>query len=89
LKVALQCNEQAVIDNESRELMALHHTGFTVAEAEQIFRPTPNSDQGIDGETADVPRKRRLILGAMPGERVGNGRNNVPRLTSQISIIWI
>jgi WD40 repeat protein len=41
---------QAVLDNESRELMALHHTGFTVAEAGQIFRPTPNSDWGIDGE---------------------------------------
>jgi hypothetical protein len=38
------------IDNESRELMALHHTGFTVAEAGQIFRPTSNSDWGIDGE---------------------------------------
>jgi WD40 repeat protein len=41
---------QAVIDNESRELLAVHHTGFIVAEAGQIFRPTPNSDWGIDGE---------------------------------------
>ncbi len=38
------------VDNESRELMAVHHTGFIVAEAGQIFRPTANSDHGIDGE---------------------------------------
>ena len=30
--------------------MAVHHTGFIVAEAGQIFRPTANSDHGIDGE---------------------------------------
>jgi hypothetical protein len=41
---------QVVIDNESRELMAVHHTGFTVAEAGQIYRGYTNSDHGIDGE---------------------------------------
>ncbi|NTU43103.1 MAG: DUF4365 domain-containing protein, partial [Nitrospirales bacterium] len=38
------------IDNESRELMAVHHTGFIVAEAGQIYRGYTNSDHGIDGE---------------------------------------
>lgn len=46
----MQVEGQARIDNESRELMAVHHTGFIVAEAGQIFRPTLNSDHGIDGE---------------------------------------
>ena len=40
----------AAIDNESRELLAVHHTGFTVAEAGQIYRGYTNSDRGIDGE---------------------------------------
>jgi hypothetical protein len=41
---------QIVLDNESRELMAVHHTGFIVAEAGQIYRGYTNSDHGIDGE---------------------------------------
>lgn len=41
---------QTVLDNESRELMAVHHTGFIVAEAGQIYRGYTNSDHGIDGE---------------------------------------
>jgi hypothetical protein len=39
-----------VIDNESRELPAVQHTGFIVAEAGQIYRGYTNSDHGIDGE---------------------------------------
>jgi hypothetical protein len=39
-----------VIDNESRELLAVHHTGFIMAEAGQIYRGYTNSDHGIDGE---------------------------------------
>jgi WD40 repeat protein len=46
----LQLEGQAVIDNESRELLAVHHTGFIVAEAGQIYRGYTNSDHGIDGE---------------------------------------
>lgn len=45
-------DEQAQInlDNESLELILVGHA-FTIAgEAGQIFRPTPNSDWGIDGE---------------------------------------
>ncbi|VFN00996.1 MAG: Ras family protein [Candidatus Kentron sp. G] len=38
------------IDNESRELQAVHHTGFIVAEAGQIYRGYTNGDHGIDGE---------------------------------------
>jgi DNA-directed RNA polymerase subunit RPC12/RpoP len=38
------------IDNESRELILVGHAFSIAAEAGQIFRPTPNSDWGIDGE---------------------------------------
>ncbi len=40
----------AVIDNESRELLAVDHTGFIGSEAGQIYRGYTNSDYGIDGE---------------------------------------
>jgi hypothetical protein len=46
----LQVNANVVIDNESRELLAVHHTGFIVAEAKHIYRGYTNSDHGIDGE---------------------------------------
>ncbi|MGA8220344.1 MAG: TIR domain-containing protein [Candidatus Acidiferrales bacterium] len=46
----MQVEGQTVIDNESRELLAVHHTGFIVAEAGQIYRGYTNSDHGIDGE---------------------------------------
>jgi small GTP-binding protein len=46
----MQTESQVVIDNESRELLAVHHTGFIVAEAGQIYRGYNNSDHGIDGE---------------------------------------
>ena len=46
----LDAKAQVVIDNESRELMAVHHTGFIVSEAGQIYRGYTNSDHGIDGE---------------------------------------
>ncbi len=46
----LQVESQLVIDNESRELMAVHHAGFIVSEAGQIYRGYTNSDHGIDGE---------------------------------------
>ena len=45
-----QQNVQRAIDNESRELLAVHHVGYIVAEAGQIFREYANSDQGIDCE---------------------------------------
>ena len=41
---------QAEIDTESRELIAVHHTGYIVSEAGQIYRGYTNSDHGIDGE---------------------------------------
>jgi hypothetical protein len=31
-------------------LLAVHHTGFIVAETWQIYRGYTNSDHGIDGE---------------------------------------
>ena len=40
----------AVIDNESHELLAVHHKGLIVAEVGQIYRGYTNSDHGIDGE---------------------------------------
>jgi small GTP-binding protein len=41
---------QAIIDNESRELILIGHAFATAGEAGQIFRPTANSDWGLDGE---------------------------------------
>jgi len=41
---------QTNIDNESRELILVGHAFAIAGEAGQIFRPTPNSDWGIDGE---------------------------------------
>ena len=41
---------KAAIDNESRELILIGHAFAIAGEAGQIFRPTPNSDWGIDGE---------------------------------------
>lgn len=38
------------IDNESKELILVGHAFAVAGEAGQIFRPTPNSDWGIDGE---------------------------------------
>lgn len=38
------------IDNESRELILVGHAFAIAGEAGQIFRPTPNSDWGLDGE---------------------------------------
>jgi hypothetical protein len=40
-----------VIGNESRELLAVHHTGLIVAGAEQIYRGCTSSDHGINGES--------------------------------------
>lgn len=48
--VVLQAEEKFAIDNESRELLAVHHAGFIVAEAGQIYRGYTNSDHGIDAE---------------------------------------
>jgi small GTP-binding protein len=47
---AIQNEVQAVLDNESRELKAVYHTGFIVTGAGQIYRGYTNSDHGIDGE---------------------------------------
>jgi HEAT repeat protein len=41
---------EALSDNESRELFLVGEAFKIVAEAGHIFRPTPNSDKGIDGE---------------------------------------
>jgi hypothetical protein len=46
----LESQAQASIDNESRELILVGHAFAIAGEAGQIFRPTANSDWGIDGE---------------------------------------
>jgi hypothetical protein len=51
------------IDNESRELLAVHHTGFIVAEAGQIYRGYTNSDHGIDGEIERARGQFLLLAG--------------------------
>ena len=46
----MQMEGQAVIDNESRELILVGHAFSIAAEAGQIYRGYTNSDHGIDGE---------------------------------------
>lgn len=46
----LQLEGRSVIDSESRELLAVHHAGFIVTEAGQIYRGYTRGDHGIDGE---------------------------------------
>jgi WD40 repeat protein len=46
----MQEQAQAVLDNESKELILVGHTYVIVAEADQIYRQYTNSDHGIDGE---------------------------------------
>ena len=46
----LEEQAQASIDNESRELILVGHAFAIAGEAGQIFRPTSNSDWGLDGE---------------------------------------
>jgi hypothetical protein len=48
--VAMQAQAQAVLDNESKELILVGHTYVITAEAGQIYRQYTNSDHGIDGE---------------------------------------
>nr|QNO48683.1 hypothetical protein AMAKCJMG_00017 [Methanosarcinales archaeon ANME-2c ERB4] len=52
LQAVKRMDEQAQInlDNESIELILVGHAYSTIGEAGHIFRPTPNSDWGIDGE---------------------------------------
>jgi hypothetical protein len=45
-----QMESQAIIDNESRELILVGHAYAIAAEAGQIYRGYTNSDHGIDGE---------------------------------------
>lgn len=64
---------QAGIDNESRELILLGHAFAIAGEAGQIFRPTANSDWGIDGEIEFKNDKgqasgRRLYLQLKSGD---------------------
>ncbi len=46
----LQEEVQAVIDDETRELILVGHAFAIAEEAGQIFRRSPKSDHGIDGE---------------------------------------
>lgn len=46
----LEQQSRKKIDNESLELILVGHAFAIAGEAGQIFRPTPNSDWGIDGE---------------------------------------
>ncbi len=46
----LQDEGKEIVENESGELLAVHHTVSIVAEAGQIYRSYAESDHGIDGE---------------------------------------
>ena len=47
---AMEDEARVAIDNESKELILVGQAFSVAGEAGQIFRPTPNSDWGIDGE---------------------------------------
>ncbi|MBS0265400.1 MAG: DUF4365 domain-containing protein [Planctomycetes bacterium] len=47
---ALDQRSQAALDNESKESILVGAVYSVVGRAGQIFRPTPNSDHGTDGE---------------------------------------
>jgi GTPase SAR1 family protein/DNA-directed RNA polymerase subunit RPC12/RpoP len=47
---AMQEQAQAVLDNESKELILVGHTYVICGEAGQTYRQYTNSDKGIDGE---------------------------------------
>ncbi len=69
----LERQARRAIDNESRELILLGHAFSIAGEAGQIFRPTPNSDWGIDGEIEFKNDKgeasgRRLYLQLKSGD---------------------
>ena len=46
----MQEQAQAVLDNESKELILVGHAYVIAGEAGQIYRQYTNSDHGIDGE---------------------------------------
>src|SRR5262249_827967 len=46
----MQAQAQAVLDNESKELILVGHAYVIAAEAGQIYRQYTNSDHGLDGE---------------------------------------
>jgi small GTP-binding protein len=46
----MDATAQINLDNESRELILVGHAFVIAGEAGQIFRPTSNSDWGLDGE---------------------------------------
>ncbi len=46
----MQAQSQAVLDNESKELILVGHSYAIAGEAGQIYRQYTNSDYGIDGE---------------------------------------
>jgi GTPase SAR1 family protein/DNA-directed RNA polymerase subunit RPC12/RpoP len=46
----MQEQAQAVLDNESKELILVGHSYVIAGEARQIYRQYTNSDHGIDGE---------------------------------------
>lgn len=63
----MQIESQAVIDNESRELILVGHAFAIAEEAGQVFRRTPDNQLGIDGEIELINDKgqktgQRLLL---------------------------
>jgi len=55
----MQREGRTVIDKENREMPAVHHTGFIVAEPGQIYRGHTNSAYGIDGEATQIRSSKR------------------------------
>jgi small GTP-binding protein len=95
-----ELDEQAriSIDNESKELILVGHAFAIAGEAGQIFRPTPNSDWGIDGEIEFKNRQgeasgRRVYLQLKSGNsylqaRKGDGKEIFTIKNSRQAEYW-
>jgi hypothetical protein len=80
----MDAEAQSGIDNDSKELILSGEVFTTIGNANQIFRPTPNADWGIDGEIEFKDRQgkasgKRLYLQLKHGDsylrhRKGDGK---------------
>jgi hypothetical protein len=87
------------IDNESKELVLVGHAFATAGEAGQIFRPTPNSDWGIDGEIEFKDEKgkasgKRVYLQLKSGDsylytRKGDGKEIFTVRSHRLAEYWL
>ena len=79
---------QINLDNESLELILVGHAFATAGEAGQIFRPTPNSDGGIDGEIEFKRTKKVKVKGKLKDKIEATGQRLYLQLKSGDSYLY-